>query len=252
MLISPEECFQVWAPDSSVWSQWAKPVLFTQLDRVPADAALPGDWRNLDVSWSPRPDEHTALVLDLPGGESVLAGLALAKRGFRPVPLFNAVTDPAAVVNVVPLLIGLACGAAELRLIAIPDDAPPAFLLHADRMVQHEWLSPGKFDNRSMVFPQDFPSAQFLETHGIVRVLVVRHAIARPHEDLDHVLLRWQDSGIRLELKHPHALEPPVELIVRRPSRFRAFWYRALALVGLRRNSAGGFGSIIPESSGGG
>lgn len=32
-------------------------------------------------------------------------------------------------------------------------------------------------------------------------------------------------------------------------ARFKASWYRALAITGLRRSSAGGFGSFIPETS---
>jgi hypothetical protein len=36
---------------------------------------------------------------------------------------------------------------------------------------------------------------------------------------------------------------------VDRPSAFRSLFYRALTLVGLRRNSAGGFGSIVPQPS---
>jgi hypothetical protein len=39
---------------------------------------------------------------------------------------------------------------------------------------------------------------------------------------------------------------------VQRPSSFRNLAYRAFALFGLKRNSAGGFGSIIPVVSAGG
>jgi hypothetical protein len=41
---------------------------------------------------------------------------------------------------------------------------------------------------------------------------------------------------------------------VAKPKRFRSIWYRLLAIAGLRRNSAGGFGSVVPQpsSSGGG
>jgi hypothetical protein len=41
-------------------------------------------------------------------------------------------------------------------------------------------------------------------------------------------------------------------LRVNRPSNFKTLWYRALAMMGLRRNSAGGFGSVIPELASGG
>ena len=41
----------------------------------------------------------------------------------------------------------------------------------------------------------------------------------------------------------------PSKMTVSRPSRFKASWYRALAIMGLRRSSVGGFGSFIPETS---
>lgn len=65
----------------------------------------------MDVNWAPAPAERTALVVELPGDDSLRAGLALARRGFRPVPLVNAVAGPDAVVEVESLLIGLTRGA---------------------------------------------------------------------------------------------------------------------------------------------
>ena len=41
--------------------------------------------------------------------------------------------------------------------------APPAFLLDSDRM-KAPAPDPGRFDNRWLVFPQDFPSAAFLRS----------------------------------------------------------------------------------------
>src|SRR5580765_130756 len=86
------EVFSTWAPENSIWSPWAKPVLFAHLDSalsyIPV-AGAPGD-----VSWSPPPDERVAIVLDLPGAEGVIIGLALAVRGYRPVPLYNALPLP--------------------------------------------------------------------------------------------------------------------------------------------------------------
>ncbi|MGH9601505.1 MAG: hypothetical protein ACRD24_03860 [Terriglobales bacterium] len=108
----------------------------------------------------------------------------------------------------------------------------------------------GKFDNRWMVFPQDFPSASFLTSHGIQRVLLAQESYAPvPREDLAHVLLRWQEGGIEILLKRLDRPDAPARIEVARPSRFRALWHRALAIVGLRRSSAGGFGCTVPESS---
>src|SRR5947208_11636408 len=82
-MTSKEEIFSVWAPDGSLWSRWAKPVLFAHLDsalsQIPVQAAA------ADMSWAPPPAEKTAFVLDLPAAEGVLNGFALATLGYHPV-----------------------------------------------------------------------------------------------------------------------------------------------------------------------
>jgi hypothetical protein len=82
-----------------------------------------------------------------------------------------------------------------------------------------------------------------LHNHGIEDVLLVQEDDLQPREDLAHVLLRWQEAGLRIRGRDG------VVIRVQRPSQFRALWYRALAILGLRRNSAGGFGSYVPEST---
>ena len=110
--------------------------------------------------------------------------------------------------------------------------------------------SPGKFDNRWVVFPQDFPSATFLRSRGVADVLLI-HAGGRVQEDLAHVLLRWQQGGLRILSASPSDISTR-ELTVTPPSWFRRAWYRAITAARLRRNNAGGFGAVIPVRSGGG
>jgi hypothetical protein len=106
------------------------------------------------------------------------------------------------------------------------------------------------FDNRWVVLPQDFPSGTFLKANGIDRVLLLHDRDGQPREDLAHVLLRWQEAGVAIAAARPGGAA--AELRVARPSRFRAAWYALLVTFGLRPNSAGGFGSIIPMPSPGG
>jgi hypothetical protein len=100
-----------------------------------------------------------------------------------------------------------------------------------------------------MVFPQDFPSARFLADKEIKRVTLVQTKNARPLEDLSHVLLRWQEAGIEIFARASGDTSASSRITVSKPSRFKASWYRALAIVGLRRSSVAGFGSFIPETS---
>src|SRR5215471_6573223 len=90
--MNKEEIFSIWAPGNSIWSRWAKPVLFAHLDSALSYISV--GTAPTDVSWSPQPDERVAIVLDLPAAEGVLGGLALAGRGYRPVPLYNALPLP--------------------------------------------------------------------------------------------------------------------------------------------------------------
>src|SRR5258708_31140152 len=90
--MNKEEIFSTWAPDESPWSRWAKPVLFAYLDSALSQVGVREAAQ--DMTWSPSPTAEVALVLDLPGAEGVLAGIALAAQGYRPVPLYNAVPLP--------------------------------------------------------------------------------------------------------------------------------------------------------------
>ena len=238
-----EELFDAWAPADAAWSQWAKPVLFAQSPTLvsvqgPESQAAAGD-----VSWLPAASGQRALVVELPGARAASLAVALAERGHRPVPLFNTCDDPSAVIDVRPLVSELAAAATPLQSRSLPPDAPPAFLLDSDRMRPAVLPSPGKFDNRWVVFPQDFPSAAFLQSRGIREVLVVMEG-EKPEQDLAHVLRRWQDAGIAIQAMPPGTAARSI--VVEKPSWFRTLGYRLIAMSGLRRNNAGGFGAVIP------
>src|SRR5579859_3707035 len=202
--MNKEEIFSTWAPDESPWSRWAKPVLFAYLDSALSHIAVTE--KAGDVGWVPVPGEKAALALDLPGAEGVVTGIALAGRGYWPVPLYNAVPLPisarllnplasggaVAAVDVLPIISALRKGAEQLAQLNLPFDAPPAFLLDANRQGWRKMI-PGEFDNRSVSFTTDFPSANFLAAQGIERVILVQKGKLEPQPDLAHTLRRWQD-----------------------------------------------------------
>lgn len=252
--MTTSELFDLWAPMEAVWSRWAKPVLFADMTAIPV----------MDPDAEPLPElglQHssgTAVIVDLPGADSVRTGLALLASGFRPIPLFNGNRGPVsaglgavAILNNDVLLGWLHAGAAVLRDARLPVNAPPAFLLDSRRKTDVS-PTPGRFDNRWVVFPQDFPSATFLKSQGITQaVLIKQDVVSRVQEDLTHVLRRWQEGGISLYVYGLNAGTDLQPLTVEKPSHFKTLWYTALALSGLRRNSAGGFGSVIPQPSSG-
>jgi len=250
--MNKQELFDIWIPDGTLWSDWGKPVLFAEMDvkrpyGSPVARELPP---SLDL-WAI--NRRTAIVADLRGADSVVLGLEMARRGFRPVPLFNASSGNLQIIDLQPIKQVLLQGADELRAFRLPVDAPPVFLLDCRRQEPGQTLAPGRFDNRWLVFPQDFPSANFLLSHGISDALLVQEGWGQPAKDLAHVLRRWQEAGIRMQVvssRGEHSRPAPLD--VRKPSHFRALWHRSLAAIGLRKNSAGGFGAVIPDAGGGG
>jgi hypothetical protein len=259
--MNKEEIYSAWAPSSSRWSTWAKPVLFAHLHLLRDAPAIDVVG---DTSWSPPAHARIALVLDLSGAEGVRMGVGLAQKGYRPVPLYDAipcplpesVINPPAIhhtaVDVLPIASALRNGATQLTGLQIFADAPPAFLLDSRRRGTAQNMSPGDFDNRSVCYTTDFPSANFLLAAGIQKVLLVQETALEPLSDLAHVLRRWQDGGIKLErirLQPPSPVEP---FTVSRPSWFGAMFARVLIGLGLRRAGGGGFGAWVPEPSSGG
>jgi hypothetical protein len=227
-------------------------VLFAQM---PEGVIVPGPAQvdRIALPWLPPPDGKACLVVDLPGSEGVLLGLALAAHGYRPVPVLNVCTGMREVLDMRSTLDALQVGAAFLQALRLPDDAPPAFLLDSRRrgagLTQQP--GPGEFDNRWQVFPQDFPPAEQLLTSGLSSALLVQEG-GGPQEDLVHVLRRWQDAGLVLMQVSPGADAQPQPLEVARPNWYMSVWYRLLSLMGLRRNEIGGFGNVIPRPGSGG
>jgi len=237
----------VWAPESSIWSNWVKPVLFAETSM--AVASFQHEWRSLNVAWSPSTDAGSAIILDLPEADAVWIAMALAQRGYRPVPLYNGALGPSAIVNVGRIVGALHDEAQTLADLPIAHNAPPVFLLDANRLGGGSFVSPGRFDNRWSVFPQDFPSGNFLLSNGVRFVVLGQLFAGEPQRDLAHVLLRWQEAGIQILACDVQRDAQPELIRVARPGQFRMLWYRALVLAGLRRNSAGGFGAVVPEPS---
>jgi hypothetical protein len=242
------QLFDCWAPVSSEWSRWAKPILFAQSEPPAIGLSRAEFASELKLTFDP----GLAVILDLPGVESIAVGLQLARKGFRPVPLFNGASSLSEIVKTSQVRQLLADTGPELATLPLNPLAPPVFLLDALRDGNGIQPRPGGFDNRWMVFPQDFPSARYLAGRGIHRIVLVQE-IGRnaPREDLAHVLLRYQEAGLALSSLPAIASADPAPLHVARPPQYRLLWQRALAMLGLRRNSAGGFGSVIPQPTSG-
>jgi hypothetical protein len=245
-----EEAFDAWTADGAIWSQWAKPIAFAQARGL---AMAPEPIADADLPVVPGPlDPASAIVVDLPGAEAVYAGLAVADRGFRPVPLFNGTSGPSAVIDVAPIARALWAGTERLKRRGIAVDAAPAFLLDSRRRGSRGDSPPGSYDNRWIALPQDFPSGALLASRGIKGAALIQRGSLTIPSDLAHVLRRWQDHGLQIRVVDLATGQSASDVVVPKPSRFRHAWYAAIAVLGLRRSNVGGFGSSVPEETTGG
>lgn len=256
--MTKEEVFAIWAPAGGPWSAWVKPVLFAHLPenlRVTEQDAPP-----IDVQWAPPADGKTALVLDLPSAQGIHIAIALAASGYRPIALYNAAPGPRGsgmdwnhepTVDVWPIVDAICEFTLWLARQKLSYAAPPAFMLDSNRRFARGPIVPGRFDNRSVSFPTDFPSANLLLSRGIRKAVLVQSHGTQPEADLAHTLRRWQEAGIEILLKRLEVPGPIVPCKVSRPSFYRNMWYRLGVLLRLRRNPLGGFGGMLPEASSG-
>ncbi|MBX3461150.1 MAG: hypothetical protein KF696_14485 [Planctomycetes bacterium] len=240
-----KELFTAWAPPQSDWSQWAKPAPFIGREIATATQRYSGP--AIDPS-AIKPSEDLAVILELPGAEGVALAVGMAQHGWRPVPMINTTAGNMPAISMEAILGELRSGAPIVQAAQIPESAPPVFILDSGRGAPGYSQMPRTYDNRWMVFPQDFPSGNNMLGHGIRRVLIMTREVA-VRDDLIHVLRRWQEAGIQLLREFPGDGQPPHELTVNKPSRFKSGWYRLLVAMGLKKNSAGGFGGWIPEPS---
>ena len=246
--LSREDAFAAWAPEGVSWSEWAKPIAFAQGEaffeaRTVEDSEIP----DIPLTF----DSSCAVIVELPGSDAVFAGLALAMRGWRPVPLFNGTRGPSPAIDVTPIQFAMAHCVERLKWLTISPNAPPAFLIDSRRLAVGVKRPVGSYDNRWVVLPQDFPSGALLASRGIRSAVVLQRSsdgmfIA---DDLRHVVRRWQEQGIRIDVAEIDTKK--IETVnVPAPSSFRRAWYVAMALFGLRRSNVGGFGSIVPQEGG--
>jgi hypothetical protein len=242
--VNCDDVFEVWAPSDACWSAWAKPVLFATMPDGELQSAEPAP--SFEFDWaSGTTAPNTAWVVDLPGKDSVAFGLALAARGIRPVPLFNALPGgETGLVDVDGIQDALIAGVGALRAAGLALDAPPAFLLDALRRARPSRLPVHRFfDNRSLSFSTDFPSASALQAAGIQRVVLIRRGHLPVSSDLIETFAAFHAGGLAIEVLDAAAERPPLAWSPPSLLWLHRFWHRTLAALALERDDdSGAFG----------
>ena len=112
-----KEIFRIWAPVGAKWVDWVRPVPFIAINdelktREFFDFSIP------DIKYIDKMKRDTAIIVDMPNYESVMHGLALARKGYRPIPIYNGTDEQEgakATVNNQTIDIALVWGALELK-----------------------------------------------------------------------------------------------------------------------------------------
>ena len=207
------ELYKIWAPVGSKWVDWARPVPFVAM----------GDFCNMypvsnftvpQILYMNKAQGNAAVIADLPGCDGIKEGIALARLGFRPVPLYNGTNGQKGAMALVDnraIESALVWGASELGIIGVANDAPPAFLLDSNRMHRFK-MSVSVFDNSWDLYDQDMPSAEFFIDNGIERIIVRGETIQK---DLSRILYKHQQKGVAVLFTNGY--EEPKATVIRKP-----------------------------------
>ena len=191
-----KEIYKIWAPDKKRWVDWVRPVPFINIDDSSSRKEFI-DYRIPSINYLKEVLNDTALIIDIPGIDSIKEGIALAKLGYRPIPIFNGTDPPIGTISttnnqiIKPLLIW---GAFELKNIKLKNDAPPVFLLDQNRLNRYK-INNGIFDNSWDIYDGDLPSPKYLLENGINKIIVRSNFQAK---DLRKILYKWQKNNIKI------------------------------------------------------
>lgn len=155
---------------------------------------------------------ETAIIIDLPGRDSVALGAGLAEAGHL-VTTFDNFPHPLGVTPSHETLAAMLyyAGEVEAKQAAAKADAPPVFLLDSKRLENYT-SADTQFDNRYLA---KIPSAQKLQELGIKSVLYVTPDRARQQEldDLNEDFVEYQSKGINVAMLPLSDLTPVDEWV---------------------------------------
>jgi hypothetical protein len=190
------ELFKLWAPREAKWTDWVRPVLFATMDNSEQRQTY-HQFQIPNIFYLNTNRTDTAIILDLPGYSSIEEGLALAMKGYRPIPLYNGTMEQQGAMATVDhhgIQSALRWGASEIKKMQLKGDAPPVFLLDSNRMLRLK-MTDAMFDNSWDLYAQDLPSAEYFQKNNINRIVIRGERIQK---DLAKILYKFQLKGITI------------------------------------------------------
>lgn len=192
-----KDVYKIWAPFDSMWTDWVRPVPFVQIDDEDFKIYKNTNFEIPKINYIKELKEDTAIIVDLPEHYSINEGIALARLGYRPIPVFNGTAETKgakATVNNHAVESGLIFGGIELQKVELRKDAPPVFLTDSNRLDRHK-LDISIFDNSWDLYNQDLPSAEYFLKNGIDTIIVRGNSF---NKDLKKILYRHQEKGMKI------------------------------------------------------
>ncbi len=227
-----KEIYKIWAPPDARWTAWVRPVPFVGISSVSRGGVGPVSLSSVGPAAKNHMEAQgsyydagngvlhadgfktgTAIILDLPGNEAIKAGIALARKGFRPIPLYNGTREQPGAMALVDhhgQERALLWGARELARIKLDKDAPPVFLLDSNRTHRFR-MAASVFDNSWDLYHQDLPSAAFFVKNGINRIIIKGEKVQR---DIAKILYKFPAEGVAIF--HTDGDESPRKIRIRR------------------------------------
>ncbi len=211
-----KEIYKIWAPTGKQWVDWVRPVPFVEMEHFTKGYGSCGtvDMSAYRVDYVDEAWKDAAIIVDLPGAKSVQEGIALAKKGYRPIPIFNGTVeqrDARATTDNESASLALMRYAGELARIELAEDARPAFLTDSNRLHRYR-VDLGIFDNSWDVYHQDLPTAEYFLANNIHKIVIVGQSVAR---DLAKILRPFRKKGIEIFLTNGY--EAPKKVVLRKP-----------------------------------
>lgn len=206
-----KEVYKIWAPSNARWTDWVRPVPFVQIDDEDFKIYKTVDFSIPKINYISELMKDTAIIVDLPEHYSINEGIALAKMGYRPVPVFNGTAQTKgskATVDNHAVEAGLIFGGIELQKIELKQDAPPVFLTDSNRLNRHK-LDISIFDNSWDLYHQDLPSAEYFLSNGITKIIVRGNIFGK---DLNKILYRHQEKGMKIYFTEGYEKPNEIEL----------------------------------------
>ncbi|MCS7092472.1 MAG: hypothetical protein NZM26_03920 [Patescibacteria group bacterium] len=149
-------------------------------------------------------------MLDSGGTHSVAMAVKLAKSGYQPIVMLDAIVHPKGIVRAEQDLAVLLYFAVEMEKLKtegkITNTSPPVFVLDCHRT----GFCGSLFDNSYKFTNKDFPNAKELKANSITCVVYLNEtaqngyilpdfqAIDRVSDDLQPLIMDWQANGIQV------------------------------------------------------